>query len=653
MYSTPTILDALQWKEDKSTVEWALENVFLTSDASPYPGPISFERTPWIAQILEHWDRPWVEAYNIMASTQVGKTTLEFIVVAKEADTSPAMIQITIPTDDGVSDFVATKFDPFFKGVKSLQDKMEFYKNEEKIRTKGAMKRFPGGAIFILGNTEGNRRSKTVKFMVNDEVALYGKGHVEELEGRTKSFEKSGRKVMNVSSRKFKGDEIEEQYGASLCKWDLGPECPECGEWFYPGSKDFKMLQPEEYLKENGLEIVDDEYIRQAEASAHVSCPKCGHKIDSLEIEELVYAKKVYLKAISGRESDTRYGYRKNALATGLTNYSTIARLIANAKGDPLKLDTIYKDYFNEVYEAHELKSDSDSVFVLRNEYQELIIPEDTVALFMSIDTQKDHFWVTIRSFGYGALRSDLVYASRVETFDDLDLLLDRGYFHSDGKKYVKGIRRVIIDMQGYVEKEAYHNEVTGEVIAEDELTDRMREVRQWVYTRNKKDGQSKDGFERVYAAIGRKTIKNGDLYGFGSTNLQIEGRKDHRKLKIVLVNTTATKVAFLSSMGNTIRYLQGELDAIPQTGLHYVSKDIIDRAKKDGEGKSYHRQVTAEVWTQIKSGGMGFVRFRKDNHFLDTEANTMVLSEMDKIFMTIKPESVAKGNIEIKDFVV
>jgi len=183
-----TISNAWKWKEEQSTVEWARNNIYINSDVSPYTGMINFDRTPWVEEILYDWNKPWVEQFNIMASTQTAKTTIMFISMANSLDTDPCMSQLTLPTEDGVSDFVKTKLDPFLNGISSLKNKFKSFKDEEKTRYKGSLKQVPNGMLFILGNTDKNRRSKTVKNIFIDEAALFGKGHIKELIGRPLSI---------------------------------------------------------------------------------------------------------------------------------------------------------------------------------------------------------------------------------------------------------------------------------------------------------------------------------------------------------------------------------------------------------------------------------------------------------------------------------
>ena len=185
------VLEANIFEEDVCIIEWCKANINLTTEASPsLPGWISFEETPWIEEILRDWTRDNVTQYNILASTQVGKTIIQLCCVSFELDTNPGQMQFTIPTDDGVSDFVSGKIDPFvIESIASIQSKVIKRKEDEKKRLKGALKEVPGGKLFILGNTAINRRGKSVTRAFMDEVGLFKRGDVDELIGRVKFSE--------------------------------------------------------------------------------------------------------------------------------------------------------------------------------------------------------------------------------------------------------------------------------------------------------------------------------------------------------------------------------------------------------------------------------------------------------------------------------
>ncbi len=657
-FDSDTIANAFTWKEELGTVEWCKENIYLAQDVTPYTGMISFEKTPWIEDILNDWDKPWIEEFNIMASTQVGKTTIEFCCIAKELDTDPCMMQLTVPTDDGVGDFVKTKFDPFFRGIKSLQKKINFRKDEEKTRLKGSLKEVPNGMLFILGNTEKNRRSKTVKNIFIDEAALFGKGHIKELIGRTKFFEKTGRKIFTVSSRKFPGDEIETQFVNSYCKKELQIECNGCKEYFYPTSELFSYMSTKEYKEKYDLDKIENmnNYKREAKETAVVIC-SCGHKTNSRDIEDLIRLKKVKLVVVEGDESDTIHGYKLNALATGLTKYSTMAEGLIEAGDDEEVLITIHQDYFNETFTKKDKSVASSDVTLLANKYEEFVVPNDTVAMYLNIDTQKGYYWATILAFEYG-MNSHLVWAGRVEDEHTIETLMDREFFYKDGSRYVQGIKRTGQDWQGYKEIKDVINDETGEITRET-VVDMPQRVKEFAYKMAEKYGADKDGIERFYATRGELFLHNDDMFRFTNSSVTVKNYKDVRKIKTLKLGTVALKSAFMSALMRNIakqKALEGEEAYEYEGRLHYINKTLADKLKnRDSKGvfnQDYDRQVTAEVFTNPKDRKgkpkdyKSWVNIRNDNHYLDCNAIGYALATMDNIASLRKPAETNKKDM-------
>jgi len=646
---TKGLKDALTWHEEKSTAQWAKDNIFLSLDVSPMTGMISFDKTPWIEEILNDWDKVWVENYNIMASTQVGKTTIEFICIFKELDTNPCMMQLTIPNDKAVSLFLKKKFNPFLRGIKSLKDKISGYQSAEKQRLNDALKEVAGGMVFINGNTDNNRRSNTVKNIFMDEVALMGSGHKEELEGRTKFFEDKGRKMFAVSSRKHEGDEIEIAYDNSYCKKSLMIECQGCKKYFYPlGSACFKYMTEKEYKELHDIEIIENknDYKREAINTAHVLC-ECGHKTTTDIVRKLVITRKVKLVITEGDADDVIYGYRLNALATGLTKYSTIAKLVIEAGSDYDKLATVYQDYFNETYKADVKVTNSSEIASIANEYEEFVIPDDTIGLYMGVDSQKGYYWVTILAIEY-RLVSNLVWCGRVEDEATLETLMDKEYFYQDGDKYIPGIRRAYHDWQGYKtpKREYVINEDTGQVM--DELImDMPQRVKEFVYKMSQKYGADSDGKEKYYGVRGEQTLTNEVAFISSRTGLKIKGFKQEREVKTLKVNTTLLKTAFMSSVVRSIGKSNAEegIEAYEwEDRLHRINKTEALRLKEREKALNtdYDRQITSETFdNHIIDGKVSKYRYwygSRDNHYLDTNCYIHVAITQDGLVSIPKP---------------
>ena len=451
--------DIWKWVEDISTVDWSQKNVYLNSDVSPMEGFVNLNLTPHIIEILNDRDRHDVWFQSLLASTQVGKTMALFLAILKELDTDPAMMQLTIPNDKGVSDYVTTKFDPMLKGVEPLQIKIEEYKEDEKTRLKVARKQVGGGMLFILGNTPSNRSSKTVKHMFIDEARLFGAGHITELIGRTKSFERFHRKIMVVSSLEREDGEESRAYNRCDLKKELSIFCPNCGHGYYPGSNEFKFLKKSTYLKQNSM-TEDDFNIKTYKEIAlqdiKVECPECSHGVTSTEKDTLVTTGGVKFKIVEGDETKTSIGYKANALCTYITTFESIATEIIDADGDVVELQRIWREYFNEIYTHATESVEYQDLWLLDSGTEELQVPPDTNKLFMAVDVQKNRVYITITAFTFD-LNMIVIFRDEIKSFsnqdwDTCEALFTNDYYDQDGNAYP--IYRLGVDFRGYQEED-------------------------------------------------------------------------------------------------------------------------------------------------------------------------------------------------------
>lgn len=627
------IISSLEWTEFKETAQWCKDNIYLSGDVSPYTGMMSFDKTPWIEDILNDWDKPWIEEYDIMASTQVGKTTIEFCCISKELDTDPCMMQLAIPNDNDVSNYIAKKLDPFLNGIKTLKSKLLQRRDEEKSRLKKATKEIPGGALFITGNTDTARRSNSVKNIFLDEVGLFGSGHVAELRGRTKFYEKTGRKIFIVSSRKYKGDEIELAYEGAYCKKELQIECKGCGKYFYPeGSKQFKFLTEEEYKKKHNLEKIEDriKYKREARNTGIVEC-ECGYGTTSKDIEDLVREKKVKLVIVEGSDEETRHGYKLNALATGLTNYSTIVEELIDATDDDEKLRTIYQDYFNEDYKIKHIEKEDSDMLLLGNGLAEYIVPKDTLAVYLTIDNQIDYLFAQITAIQYG-MKVHIVYFGRIESWNDAENLWNicQNLEGEDGEQYMASYMG--IDRRGYNEGQISRTEEA------DHFVDYM---------------QNKWGNDRIYAMEGHPDLSSGQPFIIRNQK-DMSNQRYQLDIKIVKFSNVYIKHKLFKWIDRTIAYNKAEEGEEPRgydDKMIFINQDNIERDRESVTDLSITRMLTAEVWgyevdkkTNKKAKKESYFKIRARNDAIDTTDMALVFAEKDKLSHRQKPE-----NIDIK----
>ena len=489
-----------------------------------------------------------------------------------------------------------------------------------------------------------------------DEVALYEHSDVEEFKSRTKSFEGLGRKIFIVSSPMYEGDPIQMGYNNSYCKKELHIVCKKCNKSFYPTSKHFRYMTEKEYKEINPDKFNELNYKRTAIETARVVC-ECGNDIYYKDLEDYVRNNRVKLKIIEGNhDKDRKIGYRLNALATGLTDYSYIAEKLIEAKGDEQKLVAIYREYLNETYEKKDKEVISSDVTLLNSNYDEFVVPDDTAAIYMGTDTQKGYYWSTIVAFKYG-MSPHRMWAGRVEDEDTLETLMDRDYYYKDGRKWNKGINRAGQDWQGYREYKENVNEETGEVTHET-VMDMPQRVKEFAFKMADKYGADKDGRERYYATRGEEFLPNDDFFRF--TNLEVESKnfRDTRKIKTLKLGTIALKSSFMTTLMRSIAKTKAtdEDEAYHyENRLFTINKTQCDKMllRDKVNNKDIDMQLTSEAfgYARTPSGKpkkyKSWNKVRDDNHYLDCMVICYALAIMDNIQSLKKPEKEKETSVK------
>ena len=608
-------LDTFKWEDFVPTDEWVEKNVYLNSDVSAITGYMQLKYTPHLREMMKDYDLTTSWKFTAMFSSQCGKTTSMFALIAKALDTDPTNMQLAIPADNGVQDYIIGKVDPFFNGIKSLKRKFDQFTETEKKRTVSARKRVAGGNLFITGSSAKERRSRTVKYLFLDEVSLFPVGAVTEFIGRTKSYEKFFRKVFLVSTIKDAEDEIVRSYNDSECKKEWEIQCPSCSEYFHPTSKHFRYVTEADYKKKFELTEDDfdiDKYKSYAKKQkAFVECPHCSYNISTEEKDSQILSEKCRFNIVDGSNTDGTIGYKANALAMYSTKYETIANLLIDAENFEQK-SIIYVDYFNEIYSDGESKVKMDDILLLGNGYYTWEIPDDTVRLYMTIDTQKDHFYWKITAYTFGFVANTVAFG-RAETTHDLKMLMFNTYNGKNGRVY--RIDKVAIDRRGIAERTTQVDEFIIEIMEE--------------------TGE----IDFIYATQGVGEITGGRMFTINRIKKKLDGVE--YEFKAINISNIMAK----NELSNMIsRAIANKVEDKEYTKrLFAINEDIVENAKDRG-GKStihdYERHMTSEeirtekgkqVWEKKNSS----VR----NDYWDCSVQGVVLAEMELVGNMRKPE--------------
>ena len=657
-YVGKRLKDAYKREPNISTEEWASKHVYFSgTDVSPITGAFQVKYSPHLKKLFALVDRPQVHKIFAKWASQSAKSLFELIVAGKKLDTEPTNILYMQPIKDDIPKIVDIKINPLLKCMKRLWRKFEDYKVKESVRGKRELKRLAGGALIISGSSVKERKSLTIAFLLMGEIAEFEEGAVVEAEERTKSFSKFFPKVIGVSTIVHPKDEICTNFDKCEVKIEWHYICPSCKENFYPDFTLFKFPSKTEHMNERGLTeetLIARDYLENAKTNAHVKCPHCEYKINSEEKDEMALNDKMdwfiinpdgttELLLIENLTTETSFGADMNSLGSYFVPFSILVENLVNAEDDDVKLEKIYRGWFNKFYDRAVVQADDEDMFLLGNSVAEWIVPKDTVKIYLTVDNQVNYFFAQVTAIGYGNV-TNLMYFDRVESWNDVEDLWDRCQYleDEDGENYMAS--KMMIDRRGYNE---------GGVSRTDEadaFVDYM--TQKW-------------GEDRIYGGEGHPVLTGNKAFTVVN-HKDYSNQRNELKVKIVKFSNLYLKNLLFRSIDRTIVKVRAETEEDEgynySSKLFYINQDNIDRDVAGVNNLSVTRMLTAEVFDYAKHPKTGkladiksWIPIRKRNDAIDTSTMALTLGEMDKIALMRKPSGenleAALNQLESLDF--
>ena len=640
-YSGKRLAEAYKREPIRGIQAWAEKEVIFTDlDVSPVLGNFKVKISPHYKKLFQLIDRTLTRELFAKWASQSGKSLFGVLVAGHKLDTLPATVIYAQPLKDDISTILQTKINPVLKSIPKLWKKFEDYKETEKIRTKDASKKLAGGNFLVKGSGTKDRKSQTSPFIVLDEIGEFEEGAVFEFKERTKSFTKFHPKVVGVSTIVHPQDEICSNFNACSVKMEWHYICMKCKGHFYPDISLFKFKSKRLYIEENGLEKVDivlNKYIDEAKATVHMECPHCQYKINTAEKDRMIAKDSMdwYIKHENGTyelleidnlTTETSFGADMNSFGSFFVTFEDIVENIIKAGHDEIKLDKLYRGWFNRFYQKELKTTEVSDLLLLGNGLPKWEVPEDTIKIYMGVDTQKDHFWFEVKAYCYGN-RSHSMAHGRLETFEDIEQMWEIGQNLLSKHGEVFQIQKLGIDRRGYNQ----------------DGVKRTDEVDQWVRKMIKKWRRGDEN--RIYGTEGEPKLT-------GDAPYKVVVRKDDSDnrvkidIKVMKLSNIYLKTSVRTAMANTIDMGKSEFpEDYDDTPHFFVNQTTIDADAKGTVATSYTRQISVEVYDygRDKNGKLlsekSFINPKQaDNHIFDTTVICEGFAQKDQVYMEKKP---------------
>jgi phage terminase large subunit GpA-like protein len=440
--------------------EWADGRLVLPREMSPEPGVMRLSRTPYLRDILAALDDPNVEEVVLQCGTQLGKSTVLLVAMAKVIAHSPAPMMFVQPTIDMAKRFSRQRIAALIRANPILRDTIKDTRSRDSGNTL-LVKEFPGGILVMCGaNSGASLASMPALWVLCDEIDDYpddvdGQGEPIALAiARQDSFGSRARRCFVSSPKKARGTtgiESRRQVGTDE-RYEI--PCPHCGEYQeleWGADKPYGV----KWESKDGRPLLH---------TVAYACRHCAALIPES-------AKTVMLEA--GRWVQTNPGARSRSFLLsslysplGWLSWRQIVAQWVRAQDqkrrgnlEPLKAFVNMRlaqtwDEQGTALDAAKLQEKAEA-FPLR------LVPANALVLLAGVDTQDDRLEVAVWAIGpRGAMwtvDTIVIVGNPAEesTWSQLEAALSQRYEHADG--FDVGIEAVAIDSGGHYTHEVYN----------------------------------------------------------------------------------------------------------------------------------------------------------------------------------------------------
>jgi len=581
-----------------------------------------------------------------MFASQMAKTLFLFVVWAKNAKLNPKSMVWMISKIEAIARYQKEKISDLVSASAELNLVVtEALEEQKKSRSKTGVIHHQGATTYLIGaKADDDKKSVTTKIVIVDEAdEMDGIAAITPLWERAKTFLESGAKLVVASTKKSKRGTITQGFNSCEQKNYLGMECPHCEKLIEIHHRNFKILEAKDFraikdmkIEDFTEEVVAEQYIPYASKEAYYECQECQKKITSPQKKRQIIKQKIDWIVKGVKDKPKTVGFSANSFLSFFVPFEDIAKTYlravmqadVNIKNEMLQ--KFYEGYYNDYYDPKRNEvSKSDDILMLGSGLRKREIPEDTRAIYMTIDTQKghkdkekDHYWYKIGAFDS---KMNFYKIESGKLFKDKDVYTKIFSKYNIGSREV-GIRRVLWDIQGHKEIETLAfigkiNSIVGSIPYTDD------EKRNYV----------------VYPYRGMPEIAN-KTYRLQMEEKSSEGLKE-KKYPIIIGNSKRGKDALHNALSKSVKFCKGDEVLSPDQNMFWIDEDeVMDGARrlqqKQNEGikipnESYEKQMTSETYGQLeksKKEGWHTLYKGRDNHLWDCGYMMYIAVRFDKL---------------------
>ena len=451
--------EILAWKPpEKLTVsEWADKYRVMDQQTSPLPGPWKTANTPYLREIMDTFNDPYIQEVVFCKPTQVGGTETFNNIIGYIIDQDQSPTLVVYPTLEMAEYTSDKRLQPMFRLSPALAERFQ------EDRSKRLELQFIGMYLALAGaNSAASLATRPMRVVIFDETDKYPPYSGKEADPISLGAERAknfyNRKIYKASTPTLATGQI----WTSLMACDVIKQyfvpCPHCGS--YQTLKLAQIKWPKE------LEEVQDykEKSRKVKELAWYECENCKMIIEDRHKRQMLLTGEWRPAAFDEKEGKwhpaempegkaRKVGYHINSIYSPWVTFGEVASQFIESKDFPEKLQNFINSWLGEPWREKAATMNSDVVLKKAWNHERGVVPNEAQIITAGVDVQKDHMWYTVRGWG-PKLTSWLIEYGRVETWEELEeVIINRRYPDEWGRERI--VNLAVIDT-GFRTDEVY-----------------------------------------------------------------------------------------------------------------------------------------------------------------------------------------------------
>jgi len=423
---------AIESSEPQKPSVWASHHRRLTRRQSDRPGMWKNENSPVLRGIMDLCADDGIEELTIKKAAQIGGSESVRNFIGYCAHNDPDPIMLVLPSEDIGRRIMARRILPLFQDTPCLSRLMTNRANDTQLTGVYLANGFT--LQLAWSGSPGSLSADPQRVVINDEVDKFVEWSGRESDpvslARMRTQTYSNRLIINISTPTIPSGMISRLFDSSPIKLYPFFSCLKCGAW---QRIVFQRIRWEKFDEKNPDLLAS--MIRKRKA-AWYECDSCGCSIKSgnekwrflqtvtwATLDQVIEGPPGGQRIIGDLPESYKVGCHIWAAHATWIEWHDIASAFIAAKADRLGLQNFSNSWLGEVFQE-QVESPKRSTLIRKSESEHPVdkVPSWAGVLVATADTQKDHFWYTLRAWGNGR-RSVLVKHGKVETLNMLEEL--------------------------------------------------------------------------------------------------------------------------------------------------------------------------------------------------------------------------------------